>query len=942
MIKTLSSQYWHLGLVGMLALGAVITYADSADAQSKIVPDTTLGAENSGIVPLDASGLPIDVIDGGALRGSNLFHSFTEFNVAELRAAYFRNPSNDIQNILARVTGNNRSEILGTLGIFNATDVTSNPNLFLINPNGIIFGKDASLDVGGSFVATTANAVQLGSTGLFSASEPEKSNLLAINPSAFLFSAISAQPIINRSTATTTLFGDYNFGLLVPEAKSFLLLGGDVKLDGGLIAASGGRIELGGVVGQGVIGLDFDDNNPKLSFPDNVARSDLSFANGATVSTNGNGAGTVQLYGNRVMLTDASKILSITLGSTPGKEVVINANHLTIQDGSNISVSTAGQGQGGNLRIIAPDSVKVIGVTENEQSSSGVFVRTQGDVAAGNIQIETGKLTIQDGAVVSADTSGGGNAGNITIRASKVEVIGASTNNQLLSTISTQVNRRASGNGGNLTVTTGQLIVRDGGQVITGTLGQGLGGTLTIASDSVELLGATPNKQDISRLITQTEGLFAAGDLTITTERMSIRDGAQISTATLGAGRGGSVNINASDSVELGGTITLANGALGFGGIVTQAFNIGDAGNITIKTGELSVRDGSQVSADTIGVGNAGDIGIIAKKLIVEGGAQVSASTMGLGKGGSLTINVKEVEVIGRTNGSRRFASLLTTQSGDFATQTPEQNTGSGSAGNLTILAEKLSVRDGAQISTRTFSRGRGGSLIINISNTLQANNGVISANSAQTSGGNITITAQDIRLRNNSNILTNSGGGDGGNISLDANTIIALENSDILAFAPSGTGGNITFNTRAFLSSPLYRSTQSATDAATLEALRRNNRVDVNASGAVSGTISGVPDITFLQNSLTDLQQNPIDTSALIANSCIARSSTKEGSFTIVGAGGLPYRPGDASPSTFTIGQVREVEATSHPWKKGAQIIEPSGVYQLANGQLVMSRECS
>ncbi|MBN3939491.1 filamentous hemagglutinin N-terminal domain-containing protein [Nostoc sp. NMS9] len=486
-----------------------------AFAQSKIIPDNSLGAESSGVVPFDSVGFPIDVINGGAIRQANLFHSFQEFNVGKLRGVYFRNPSNDIQNILARVTGQNRSDIFGTVGIFNAIGVTSNPNLFLINPNGIVFGKNASLDVGGSFIATTANAVQLSNKGLFSASEPETSNLLTVNPSALFFNTLSPQAIINRSIATTTLRGDPTFGLLVPKTQSLLLLGGDIKLDGGLMAAEGGRIELGGVVGQGAVGLNFDDNNLKLSFPDNVARSDLLFANGAIVSTNGNGAGTIQLYGNRVMLTDASKILSITRGSTPGEEVVIRANQLTIQDGSNVSVGTTGQGQGGNLRIIAPDSVKVSGATVDEQSSSGLFVRTQGDGAAGNLQIETEKLTIQDGAVVAADTFGGGNAGNITIRAAEVELIGASTNNQLLSTLSTQVNRRASGNGGNLTITAGRLIVRDGAQIVTGTLGQGLGGTLTIAtSDSVELLGATLDKQAISRLVTQTEGSKAAGDLT--------------------------------------------------------------------------------------------------------------------------------------------------------------------------------------------------------------------------------------------------------------------------------------------------------------------------------------------------------------------------------------------------------------------------------------------
>jgi large exoprotein involved in heme utilization and adhesion len=106
------------------------------------------------------------------------------------------------------------------------------------------------------------------------------------------------------------------------------------------------------------------------------------------------------------------------------------------------------------------------------------------------------------------------------------------------------------------------------------------------------------------------------------------------------------------------------------------------------------------------------------------------------------------------------------------------------------------------------------------------------------------------------------------------------------------------------------------------------------------------VPDITFLQNSLTDLQQNPIDTNALIASSCIARTGKQEGTFTITGSGGLPNRPGDTSPSNYPTGTVRNVDNNSsssphRPWKIGDPIVEPSGVYQLPSGQLVMSRRC-
>ena len=171
---------WQLAIAIAVGISSIVSLlGNRAFAQpSNIEPDNTLPVgENSVVIP-DFLGFPLEVIDGGAQRGQNLFHSFLEFNVAEGRGAYFFSPEPAIQNILARVTGGNPSEILGTLGTFG----NSEPNLFLINPNGIIFGEDSKLDIGGSFVATTANGIGLGDTGRFSASEPDSSNLLNINP----------------------------------------------------------------------------------------------------------------------------------------------------------------------------------------------------------------------------------------------------------------------------------------------------------------------------------------------------------------------------------------------------------------------------------------------------------------------------------------------------------------------------------------------------------------------------------------------------------------------------------------------------------------------------------------------------------------------------------------------------------------------------------------
>ena len=192
MIQSGRSRYWKLGMVSYLVMGgAISSLGDCALAQ--IIPDTTLGNENSTVTSTGA----LDQIDGGATRGANLFHSFQEFNIGNGRSALFSNPPG-IENILSRVTGANPSNILGMLGVSGG-----NANLFLINPNGIIFGQNASLNVGGSFVASTANAVQFGNIGFFSATDKNiPSPLLTINPSALLFNQINQNAgIQNNSVA---------------------------------------------------------------------------------------------------------------------------------------------------------------------------------------------------------------------------------------------------------------------------------------------------------------------------------------------------------------------------------------------------------------------------------------------------------------------------------------------------------------------------------------------------------------------------------------------------------------------------------------------------------------------------------------------------------------------------------------------------------------------
>jgi filamentous hemagglutinin family protein len=972
------------------------------------VPDNTLGAESSTVTPdVVIRGIPSDQIEGGAIRGANLFHSFEQLSVLEGRGAYFTNPAG-IANILSRVTGANRSDILGRLGVLG------NANLFLINPKGIVFGPNASLDIQGSFLATTADAVKLGDAGLFSASQPATSNLLTVNPSAFLFNAIAAQPIVNRSQADS-LIGQPNSddsppGLQVQPGRTLALIGGNVLLEGGNLTAAGGRIELGSVAGVGQVSLSQTGNRFVLGYDSVSGFGNISLSNGAFVDASGEGGGDVQIRGARlemthsdiwantlgagngtevlvkttdtVVLSEGSLLTAAVTGTGTGGDLTIETGKLTVQDGAQVLAITTGEGKGGSLQISASDAVELIGTSTDGQVRSGLYTQSQGsgDGDAGDLRIDTGRLLVRDGALVSARTTGEGNGGNLQITASDaVELIGESTNG-FSSDLFAQ--SEGSGDAGDLRIDTGRLLVRDGARVSADTFGEGKGGNLQItASESVELIGLSADGQSPSALSADSYGSGNAGNLTIDTRRLLVRDKGQASTAAVGSGDGGTLLVRASESVEVIGTnsglFTSSQG--GTDRDAPRNPNAGDAGGLIVETGRLIVRDGGQIGSGTFSSGNggtlrvtasesveligtssadgrissslgtssegnynpnnpgnpqipnggdAGDLIIDTKRLIVRDGAEVVSATRTSGKGGTLQITAYEsVELVG--------GGLLA----------PSE--GSGDAGDLRIDTGRLILHDEAVISSRSRGEGLAGDINITVRDTLDANDGTIRTDSTRSRGGTITITAGDIRLFGDSDIRSNvaSGADNGGNITLTANSILAFDDSDILAFARDGRGGDVTLNTPAFFGEN-YRPAPRNTDPDTLD---NNNRVDINATGAVSGVIT-TPDTSFIQNSLTPLPDNQINTDRLLANSCIVRrNQPTRGTFFITGTGGLPQRPGDAQMSTFPTVDIETLPSDStpsttnpnRPWQKGDPIVEPQGVYRLPNGKLILSREC-
>ncbi|MEG4443473.1 hypothetical protein QUB49_17115 [Microcoleus sp. AT9_B4] len=480
---------------------------------------------------------------------------------------------------------------------------------------------------------------------------------------------------------------------------------------------------------------------------------------------------------------------------------------------------------------------------------------------------------------------------------------------------------------GNITITSPGTVSFNNSQIVSNTSSTGQAGSIGIeAGQGITLVGM----EDFSPVLSvETSSAGQPGSIIINTPSLTLSNTARITatateTATNPLG-GGSITLNAS-TMNLAGVV----------GVFAETQGQTPAGTLTLQPYEnqstlnLTLAPQSLVSASTSGSGRGGNLIVQAPEAItIRGEGQLAVQTTGTGAAGDLRIDTQRLTI---ADGATVSAST--------SSRSPE-----GTGGNLTINAsESFNLTDRASLRAQSTGAAPAGKVTINTPN-LTATNGTIATSSEQSSGGGINITASNVRLFGNSDIRSNvaSGAGGGGNIDIKADSILAFDDSDILAFARDGRGGNITLDTRIFFGES-YRSAPSNTNPDTLD---RNNRVDINATGNLaSGTIA-LPNTTSIQNSLTELPENRINTDSLLASSCIVRRDRPtRGSFTVTGTGGLQQRPGDVQMSDFPTVDIETLpsDATSsnRSWQKGDPIVEPQGVYRLPNGKLIMSRECS
>ena len=1019
-----------------------LLYSNATTAQ--IVPDATLPVNSS----VTQQGFT-SIIEGGTTAGANLFHSFKDFSLPNGAEAFFNNAL-EIQNIFSRVTGGNISNIDG---LIRANGVA---NLFLINPNGIIFGPNARLNIGGSFLASTASSIRFADGIEFSATNSNAPPLLTINVpiglqfasnSSGLNGAIAIQGAghnLSIDPDTLVIIRDnrpIGFGVL--PNQTLALVGGDVTLDGGNLTAASGRIELGSVAPGSLVTLTPTNSGWQLGYEGVQNFQDISLTNAASLDASGSGGGSIQVQGRRVTLTDGSAILSLTEGSNSGGNLIVRASEsveligtkadgeflrslttdtqpkatgiagdliietarLTIRDGAQVSASTFGQANGGNLTIKATDSVELIGVGGNGQSASTLAASAQqgstGD--GGNLTIETGRLLVRDGAQILAVTLGQGKGGTLTVKAiDAIEAIGASAKGEA-SALFTSAQPTSTGDAGDLTIETGRLILRDGGQISTSTFGQGNAGTLLVrVRDSIEVIGIAADGQSSSSLAASAE-LNSTGDggsLIIETGRLILRDGGQITTSTFGQGNAGTLSVKATDSVEVIGETADAKGGSVLFALAGPGLT-GDAGDLTIETGRLTVRDGAQIGNGTFGqgkggtltvkatnlveligksangrfasglsanadlrsTGDAGDLTVETERLIIRDGAAISTITFGSGKAGTLTVKATDsIEIIG-TQSSKFDSSLLASAA----------LRSTGDAGDLIVETGQLTVRDGATVAVRSFGTGKAGTLVVNADSIELSNKGSLNANTKAgggsiklrsptitlrdssittnatggKSGGDIIIGSQFLQLRDNSTITTNAKGIEvkGGNIQLNTDILAALENSDITANAQQDKGGEITITADAIFGS-VARTREELLLLNTKDADPRQlptsdiTAISQQEGPEFQGTVTvNTPDVDP-SSGLIELPIDFVDPTRLIVQGCPANRGN---SFTVTGRGGLPPSPNDPLRANNTVSpswvtrDSSSREAEEQVSRGAGEIIEATGWIVNEKGQVVL-----
>lgn len=817
MVQNLCQGLWKLRLVVVLTLSSLTTtFANAAFAQ--IVPDATLGSENSRLTNGNVRGLPAVLIEGGATRGVNLFQSFLQFNVGDGQRVYFGNPTG-IENILTRVTGSDTSKIFGTLG------VNGGANLFLLNPNGIVFGPNARLDIAGSFLASTANSFVFENGLKFSATNAEAAPLITVN----------LRPGLQYGNQVATLSNTGNLS----AGQDLTLTGGNLDLQGRLqanrdltlqatntlkvrdsvanpfIAAAGGKLVVQGNQNVDIFALNHADSG-FFAGGDILLRSANTVSGDAHYWAGGNFS-IEQLNGELGNLF--SPYDPIIRASGDVSFASYTGASLHILAGGSVTIS-------GLVEITGADTRN--GLSDTVTLSDGTQLNIDGqntptlDIRAGTTAFGEPGLTPPIRLFPGESNKIDGNI-NTNAPSTSADINIASIKNDFLNSVVLLTNRYKPNNTlPSASITTGPisafgLVAIDARDDINTTgdinvsINSGTGGDIKLISTAgkINILGNTENN------ITITAGsgdgkagnilLKAFGDITIENSKITSEsknettDGfpvisleatngsvllnkSTLSTTNTGSGLAGDIRINSLNNIK-----------------IENASNIsskGILGNIFIGGAELSPQtvtiDNSTLNIDNPQLtGSAGNISInainnisIANSTLLSGATNNDINIDSLtGATTESTANAGNIFI--GANGAVSIADNTTINS-DVLLGKGNADQITGNAGQITIDAGSVSLTNGSELNTNNNGSGLAGNIDI-----IANNQNISIANSQITSESNNNQTPEQspfIRLEatqgsvflNQSRLsTTNLGSGLAGNIIISALNEISILNSN-------------------------------------------------------------------------------------------------------------------------------------------------------------------
>ncbi|BAZ43446.1 filamentous hemagglutinin family outer membrane protein [Chondrocystis sp. NIES-4102] len=541
------------------------------------------------------------IINGGQRSGNNLFHSLESFSISSGMEAIFNNDL-EIKNIFINVSGNEISNIEGTLTI------KGNANLFFLNDNGIVFGKDANINIGGSFIASTAQSVRFNDGCEFSArngDSPCVTTDLPIgldfgsNPGAITVNGDGIQILAENNSIPIDL-GNSISGISLKVGKTLALIGNEVNLKGAIVSAYGGKIEIAslnsGFVGlqETESGLSFNYNNAAINY------QDLNILEQALINASGEGQEEISLNGKNILLSDGSFILSQNRGDIDSKVININAK----------------------------ETLKLSGTSIKGKVPSSILSQSLNTGKAANIEINTKHILISDRGRISGTNYSGSENINVKVKATdSIKII-----NGIINAIGF-----SQGNSGNLSLVTSNLQLLDIGAITSSSYGSGNSGKISIDAKIIEVAGAFGFTR--SNISATSFGFGNAGSLYIKTEQLKVLDGGSVSSSAFAQGDAGSVIINASKFIEVDGInqnfkgnnpestirsaiITLPPAAQKIRGMLLSP--TGNAGEVIINTPELNVINQGIVSIRNDGTGNEGVLSINAEKINLDNSGSIT------------------------------------------------------------------------------------------------------------------------------------------------------------------------------------------------------------------------------------------------------------------------------------------------------------------------------